>query len=76
MELSNLQVVIKALSLGKKKKDGLGLDLGVFWHFNDGLEHGFEGNQEDISLEIRGKMSKVDDNISRIRKWLNVSLYV
>lgn len=30
MELSNLQVVIKALSLGKKKKDGLGLELGVF----------------------------------------------
>lgn len=30
MELSNLQMVIKALSLGKKTKDGLGLDLGVF----------------------------------------------
>lgn len=37
VELSNLQVVIETLSMDKKKekeKNGLGLALGVFQHFN------------------------------------------
>lgn len=48
--------------------------------YSDILVVDFEGNQEDIPLEIRWKMSEVDDNISRIKKLLkkllNVSLYV
>lgn len=67
-------MLIEAQNMDRKntrKKRDLGLDLGVFQHFNNRVRDGFEGNHEETSFEIKDKQEQ--NNISRTRELLNVS---